>query len=113
MRCPAAQITPTTASQLAIVNHLAHPNIVQFMGAITNTLPLCIVTEYMNGGNLADKMLGRGLDKPFPVGRVAAWMLDTYVWPKPGNHTAHAHSSPQGAWHALPARTTADNDCAP
>ena len=63
--------------ELAIVNHLAHPHIVQFLGAITNSLPLCIVTEYMKGGNLADLLLERGENRPFPLGRCVNWMLDT------------------------------------
>jgi hypothetical protein len=63
--------------ELAIVNHLAHPNIVQFLGACTNSMPLCIVTEFMPGGNLADLLTARGEDNPFPVGRCLNWALDT------------------------------------
>ena len=62
--------------ELAIVNHLAHPNIVQFLGAITNSMPLCIVTEFMPGGNLADLLTARGEDRPFPVGKALTWALD-------------------------------------
>ena len=62
--------------ELAIVNHLAHPNIVQFLGACTNSMPLCIVTEFMPGGNLADLLSARGEDRPFPVGKVLNWALD-------------------------------------
>lgn len=47
------------------------------MGAITNSLPLCIITEFMKGGNLADLLLARGEDNPFPLGRCVSWMLDT------------------------------------
>ena len=63
--------------ELAIVNYLAHPNIVQFLGACTTSLPLCIVTEYMPGGNLADLLAARGENRPFPLGRVLNWALDT------------------------------------
>jgi len=63
--------------ELAIVNHLAHPNIVQFLGACTTSMPLCIVTEYMPGGNLADLLVARGEERPFPLGRVLNWALDT------------------------------------
>jgi serine/threonine protein kinase len=63
--------------ELAIVNHLAHPNIVQFLGACTNSMPLCIVTEFMPGGNLADLLTARAEDAPYPVGRCLNWALDT------------------------------------
>jgi len=63
--------------ELAIVNHLAHPHIVQFLGACTHSMPLCIVTEFMPGGNLADLMLNRGEECPFPLGKALTWMLDT------------------------------------
>jgi len=62
--------------ELAIVNHLAHPNIVQFLGAVTNSMPLCIVTEFMPGGNLADLLTARGEDKPFPLGKALTWAMD-------------------------------------
>lgn len=63
--------------ELAIVNHLAHPNIVQFLGACTTSVPLCIVTEFMQGGNLADLLAARGEGRPFPLGRALNWALDT------------------------------------
>jgi hypothetical protein len=63
--------------ELAIVNHLAHPNIVQFLGACTTSVPLCIVTEFMPGGNLADLLAARGENRPFPLGRALNWALDT------------------------------------
>jgi serine/threonine protein kinase len=63
--------------ELAIVNHLAHPNIVQFLGACTTSIPLCIVTEFLPGGNLADLLVARGSNNPFPLGRALNWALDT------------------------------------
>lgn len=62
--------------ELAIVNYLAHPNIVQFLGACTISQPLVIVTEFMTGGNLADLMAARGEGTPFPQGKALNWMLD-------------------------------------
>ena len=62
--------------ELAIVNHLAHPNIVQFLGAVTNSMPLCIITEFMPGGNLADLLTARGEDNPFPLGKALTWAMD-------------------------------------
>lgn len=63
--------------ELAIVNHLAHPNIVQFLGAVTNSMPLCIVTEFLPGGNVADVLAARGDDNPLPVGKALRWSHDT------------------------------------
>jgi serine/threonine protein kinase len=33
--------------ELALLQSLRHPNIVQFLGAVTKTRPLVIVTEYL------------------------------------------------------------------
>lgn len=62
--------------ELAIVNHLAHPNIVQFLGAVTNSMPMCIVTEYLPGGNVADVLAARGDDNPLPLKKALRWALD-------------------------------------
>ena len=62
--------------ELAIVNHLAHPNIVQFLGAVTNSMPLCIVTEFMPGGSLADVLAARPEGDPLPLGKALRWALD-------------------------------------
>lgn len=62
--------------ELAIVNHLAHPNIVQFLGAITNSMPMCIVTEFLPGGNVADVLAARGDDNPLPLKKALRWALD-------------------------------------
>lgn len=62
--------------ELAIVNHLAHPNIVQFLGAITNSMPMCIVTEFLPGGNVADVLASRGDDNPLPLKKALRWALD-------------------------------------
>ena len=61
--------------ELAIVNHLAHPNIVQFLGAITNSMPLCIISEFLPGGNLAD-ILSRHAPRESPQPRSCQAGLD-------------------------------------
>jgi serine/threonine protein kinase len=38
--------------ELALLQSLRHPNIVQFLGAVTKTRPLVIVTEYFPKVNL-------------------------------------------------------------
>lgn len=48
----------------------------QFLGAITVAQPLCIVSEFMPGGNLAD-LLAKRDGRPFPIGKSLGWMLDT------------------------------------
>eukprot|EP01125_Pyxidicula_operculata_P011861 TRINITY_DN387_c4_g1_i1.p1 TRINITY_DN387_c4_g1~~TRINITY_DN387_c4_g1_i1.p1 ORF type:complete len:547 (+),score=161.28 TRINITY_DN387_c4_g1_i1:95-1735(+) len=45
--------------EVAIMSHLRHPNIVLLMGACTQGPRLCIVTEFLPGGDL-DKMLEEG-----------------------------------------------------
>ena len=50
--------------EMAVCVHLVHPNIVQFLGAVTTQEPLCIVTELMPGGSLADRLDGRPRGSP-------------------------------------------------
>jgi serine/threonine protein kinase len=40
------QIVKEFIGELALLQSLRHPNIVQFLGAVTKTRPLVIVTEY-------------------------------------------------------------------
>jgi serine/threonine protein kinase len=62
--------------ELAVVHLLAHPNVVQFLGAVTLDAPLCIVTELLRAGSLADALDARGPANPPPLGRAVAWALD-------------------------------------
>ncbi|XP_047958820.1 integrin-linked protein kinase 1-like isoform X1 [Salvia hispanica] len=39
---------------------LRHPNIVQFLGAVTERKPLMLVTEYLRGGDLHQHLKGKG-----------------------------------------------------
>jgi serine/threonine protein kinase len=41
-------------SEVAIMHKLRHPNIVLFMGTVTQADNLCIVTQYCSNGNLYD-----------------------------------------------------------
>jgi serine/threonine protein kinase len=38
--------------ELAMLAQLSHPNVVQFLGAVTKTQPLVMVTEYLPKGDL-------------------------------------------------------------
>ena len=62
--------------ELATYHLLAHPNVVQFLGAVTRSEPLCLVTELMRAGSLADALDARGRGNPPPLGRALAWALD-------------------------------------
>ena len=62
--------------EMAVCVHLVHPNIVQFLGAITTQEPLCIVTELMTGGSLADKLDGRPRGYPYPLHIALPWLQD-------------------------------------
>lgn len=46
--------------ELSIWNHLRHPNIVQFLGAVTRGNELAIVTEYLEKGNLEKMIAAKG-----------------------------------------------------
>ncbi|KAL0327152.1 UNVERIFIED_CONTAM: Integrin-linked protein kinase [Sesamum angustifolium] len=39
---------------------LRHPNIVQFLGAVTEKKPLMLITEYLRGGDLHQHLKGKG-----------------------------------------------------
>ena len=43
-------------AELSIISKLVHPNIVQFLGAVTAYKPFYIVTEFCEGGSLLDRV---------------------------------------------------------
>lgn len=43
-------------AELSIISKLVHPNIVQFLGAVTAFKPFYIVTEFCEGGSLLDRV---------------------------------------------------------
>lgn len=43
---------------------LRHPNIVQFLGAVTEKKPLMLITEYLRGGDLHQYLKGKGALNP-------------------------------------------------
>eukprot|EP00249_Psilotum_nudum_P003031 c16351_g1_i3 orf=980-1867(-) len=47
-------------NELALLQKLRHPNIVQFLGAVTQNTPMCIVEEYCRGGDLHTHLQQQG-----------------------------------------------------
>jgi len=43
-------------NEIGILGKMRHPNIILYMGACTETGKMCIVTEFLGGGNLAEQI---------------------------------------------------------
>jgi serine/threonine protein kinase len=54
------QILKEFVAELALLSNLSHPNIVQFLGAVTKQRPMVMVTEYLPKGDLHDLMERKG-----------------------------------------------------
>ncbi|KAG1367785.1 integrin-linked protein kinase 1 [Cocos nucifera] len=50
--------------ELALLQQIRHPNVVQFLGAVTQSSPMMIVTEYLPKGDLRDFLKRKGTLKP-------------------------------------------------
>ncbi|KAL3615154.1 hypothetical protein CASFOL_040815 [Castilleja foliolosa] len=50
--------------ELALLQKVRHPNVVQFLGAVTQSSPMMIVTEYLPKGDLHEYLKRRGALKP-------------------------------------------------
>ncbi|KAI6673191.1 hypothetical protein NL676_001097 [Syzygium grande] len=57
--------------ELALLQKLRHPNIVQFLGAVTQSSPMMIVTEYLPKGDLRAYLKRKGALKPIIAVRFA------------------------------------------
>ncbi|XP_054817294.1 integrin-linked protein kinase 1-like [Prosopis cineraria] len=57
--------------ELALFQKLRHPNIVQFLGAVTQSTPMMIVTEYLPQGDLHAYLRRRGALKPMTAVKFA------------------------------------------
>lgn len=60
--------------ELALLLKLRHPNVVQFLGAVTQTSPIMIVTEFLTGGNLKAYMEER--DRRLDAMKALTFALD-------------------------------------
>jgi serine/threonine protein kinase len=61
-------------TELHVLSGTHHPHTVQFLGAVTKSLPLMLVTEFCPGGSLADVLKER---VPMTTGRQCEIALDT------------------------------------
>lgn len=57
--------------ELALFQKIRHPNVVQFLGAVTQSSPMMIVTEYLPKGDLRDFMERKGALRPSTAVRYA------------------------------------------
>ncbi|GMI77704.1 BLUE LIGHT-DEPENDENT H+-ATPASE PHOSPHORYLATION [Hibiscus trionum] len=57
--------------ELALFQKIRHPNVVQFLGAVTQSSPMMIVTEYLPKGDLRAYLKGKGALQPMTALRFA------------------------------------------
>ncbi|XP_064950301.1 serine/threonine-protein kinase 12-like isoform X1 [Musa acuminata AAA Group] len=57
--------------ELALLQQIRHPNVVQFLGAVTQSSPMMIVTEYLPKGDLRAYLKRKGALKPSSAVRFA------------------------------------------
>ncbi|KAK9132314.1 hypothetical protein Scep_011842 [Stephania cephalantha] len=57
--------------ELALLQKIRHPNVVQFLGAVTQTTPMMIVTEYLPKGDLCAFLKKKGALKPAAAVKLA------------------------------------------
>ncbi|KAH9613709.1 hypothetical protein KSS87_002740 [Heliosperma pusillum] len=57
--------------ELALLQRIRHPNVVQFLGAVTQSTPMMIVTEFLSKGDLYEYLQDRGGLKPRTAVRYA------------------------------------------
>ncbi|KAL8144259.1 hypothetical protein V2J09_017291 [Rumex salicifolius] len=57
--------------ELALLQRVRHPNVVQFLGAVTQSTPMMIVTEYLPKGDLCEFLKIKGQLKPRTAVRFA------------------------------------------
>ncbi|GAB4827125.1 hypothetical protein Ancab_034012 [Ancistrocladus abbreviatus] len=57
--------------ELALLQRIRHPNVVQFLGAVTQSSPMMIVTEYLPKGDLREYLKDKGALKPRTAVRFA------------------------------------------
>ncbi|XP_028760257.1 integrin-linked protein kinase 1 [Neltuma alba] len=57
--------------ELALLQKIRHPNVVQFLGAVTQSTPMMIVTEYLPQGDLRAYLKRRGALKPITAVKFA------------------------------------------
>ncbi|GER24542.1 protein kinase [Striga asiatica] len=58
-------------NELSLLQKIRHPNVVQFLGAVTQSSPMMIVTEYLPKGDLHEYLKRKGALKPAKALRFA------------------------------------------
>ena len=92
--------------EIAVMSHMHHPRVVQFLGACTRSQPWLLLSEYMKGGSVA-ALLERG--RSIPMEFAVRWALDTaqalrYLHEHKPRAVIHRDIKPQnllidGSWH--------------
>ncbi|KAH7278476.1 hypothetical protein KP509_38G043200 [Ceratopteris richardii] len=67
------QIVASFRAELALLQKLRHPNIVQFLGAVTQSTPMRIILEFCEGGDLHFYLRKKG---QLDVGKAVVFALD-------------------------------------
>mmetsp|Transcript_38653 Transcript_38653/g.79273 ORF Transcript_38653/g.79273 Transcript_38653/m.79273 type:complete len:412 (+) Transcript_38653:98-1333(+) len=67
-------------NQISIMSHLRHPNLVMFMGAVTISQPMIVLSEFMDGGSIEDRYnqeyKAHGKHWRPPRSQLLRWMVD-------------------------------------
>lgn len=72
--CNDPQIVKEFRDEVFLLVKLRHPNVVQFLGCVTRSQPMCLITEYLPGGDLHEVLKARG--GPLPPRTAIAYALD-------------------------------------
>ena len=62
--------------EIAVLAHMHHPRVVQFLGACTKGRPLLVLSEYLRGGSVA-QALEKQRGERLPLAIAGRWALDT------------------------------------
>jgi serine/threonine protein kinase len=94
--------------EIAVMSHMHHPRVVQFLGACTRSQPWLLLSEYMKGGSVA-ALLAERKGRTIPMEFAIRWALDTaqalrYLHEHKPRAVIHRDIKPQnllidGSWH--------------
>ncbi|KAJ7566286.1 hypothetical protein O6H91_02G095700 [Diphasiastrum complanatum] len=87
--------------ELSLLLQLRHPNVVQFLGAVTQSTPLTIIIEYLPKGNLHDYM--KGIGRPLKPVKAVKLALDiargmNYLHERKPDAIIHRNLTPSNLW---------------
>ena len=94
--------------EIAVMSHMHHPRVVQFLGACTRQQPWLLLSEFMKGGSVAQALAARE-GRPLPPRMAGRWALDMaqalrYLHEHKPRGVVHRDLKPQnllvdGSWH--------------